>query len=562
MSVVRLARSIGPLPLLLVGVFAVMLGLNGLARAQAYPPNGPDFPVITLNEDQSGAADLPPLKEPPPQGFDQESIWNMKKAGFVDDLGCSQGDQVWIENQNGREILYIGSGSGTAKNPITGNTEQCGVAIYDVTDVAHPKFLANIPGDPAGNNAPHTFVCGGDTLPHGAAGHFYLLTHRGSTHLAQGRHEIWDVTNPSAPTLLTTVVSGLNSYHKSWWECDTGIAYLIAGSPSDGWHQSGSKQHIKIYDLSNPASPKYIRDFGLVGQQPSANVASAVSCINNPQSNCYEGVTNPPSGIHEAYSAGWKVNRVYLPYGVGTHGVVQIIDRNKLLNGCSASSNSASCPASPSQADLLYPQVSYITENPLEGAHDANPIFGVPIPEEQQNYLNDTPQKWNLVITTSESTANFCHGEAPHNATLLDITDDQTPWPIATLNVPQFPGDFCAKGARFGAHHANWQIYAPYYGRLQFVTYFNAGLRVWDIRDPLNPRPVAYFIQAPDENTIPECGIYKGETVCRTTAYMDVVEVDDRGYIYGLDRAGTGLTILTLTGDAAKVVTGRGNEGH
>jgi hypothetical protein len=43
---------------------------------------------------------------------------------------------------------------------------------------------------------------------------------------------------------------------------------------------------------------------------------------------------------------------------------------------------------------------------------------------------------------------------------------------------------------------------------------------------------------------------------------MDVVEVDDRGYIYGQDRAGSGITILQLTGDALKVVTGQGNEGQ
>ena len=27
---------------------------------------------------------------------------------------------------------------------------------------------------------------------------------------------------------------------------------------------------MKIYDLSDPAKPKYIRDFGLLGQQPGA----------------------------------------------------------------------------------------------------------------------------------------------------------------------------------------------------------------------------------------------------------------------------------------------------
>jgi hypothetical protein len=35
------------------------------------------------------------------------------------------------------------------------------------------------------------------------------------------------------------------------------------------------------------------------------------------------------------------------------------------------------------------------------------------------------------------------------------------------------------------------------------------------------------------------------------------VEVDDRGYIYGADRAGTGMHILELTGSARQVANFR-----
>jgi len=59
---------------------------------------------------------------------------------------------------------------------------------------------------------------------------------------------------------------------------------------------------------------------------------------------------------------------------------------------------------------------------------------------------------------------------------------------------------FCERGPRFGTHAANENFYAPYYGKLLIVSYFNAGLQVFDIRDPFNPRRVAYFIQAPNRN--------------------------------------------------------------
>jgi len=63
-------------------------------------------------------------------------------------------------------------------------------------------------------------VCGGDTLPNneanGTKGHFYLIIHRGNSATGMGRHEVWDVTKPSAPTLLTTIVSGESEYHRTW----------------------------------------------------------------------------------------------------------------------------------------------------------------------------------------------------------------------------------------------------------------------------------------------------------------------------------------------------------
>jgi hypothetical protein len=40
---------------------------------------------------------------------------------------------------------------------------------------------------------------------------------------------------------------------------------------------------------------------------------------------------------------------------------------------------------------------------------------------------------------------------------------------------------------------------------------------------------------------------------CTKVIQTNNVEIDDRGLIYGADRAGTGLHIMRLTGDAAAV---------
>jgi hypothetical protein len=77
---------------------------------------------------------------------------------------------------------------------------------------------------------------------------------------------------------------------------------------------------------------------------------------------------------------------------------------------------------------------------------------------------------------------------------------------------------------------------------------------------PYNPRRVAYFIQTPNNNTHASYGTYQGNAqYCRKATISGLGEVDDRGYIYNLDRAGSSLTILQLTRDALKVVAGQGH---
>jgi hypothetical protein len=185
------------------------------------------------------------------------------------------------------------------------------------------------------------------------------------------------------------------------------------------------------------------------------------------------------------------------------------------------------------------------------------------MPQTQAHFADGTPQKKDLLIVSSEDTANNCFGQAPHDAWILDITDPATPWPMATLTVPQEPGNFCEKGARLGAHAVTEAIYPPYYGKIIGVSWFNAGARIWDIRDPENPRPIAYYVQAPNKDTIASCATIRGVATCHNATMNDYVEFDDRGYIYAADRAGSGVTILSLTGDALQAVAPpRTPQGH
>src|SRR5262249_25638420 len=127
-------------------------------------------------------------------------------------------------------------------------------------------------------------------------------------------------------------------------------------------------------------------------------------------------------------------------------------------------------------------------------------------------------------------------------------------------------GDLDGAGARVGRrllrqrrslrpHATNEEFGPPFYQKLVFVSYFNAGVRALDVRDPYNPRDVAFFIPATTANTDFRCGPYRGNTnVCRQVIQTNNVATDERGFVYIVDRAKTGLPIRRLTGDAGKIV--------
>jgi hypothetical protein len=459
--------------------------------------------------------------------------FNMRWVGHADLQGRPAYEPTVIQQGN-RFILYVAHHQDTLLNPLTGKLEPDGVSIVDVTDPRHPKQLFHLPGI-EGNDSSMVRACQGPTfqngvrvsgLPGGKPGHTYILRAHG-----QLEHDIWDTTDPSHPTLVSVVVTGLQRTHKNWWECDTGIAYLVANKTSEGWHTG---QHLKIFDLSNPAAPKYIRDYGLLGQNPQTKVTQTP----------YTAAT-----VHGPISVP-SHNRVYLPNGVGSNGSIQIVDRAKLLD---TSGLAPSELLNPTDAEILAPQVSIINMSPDQGGHTAFPVYGIPQPEFADF---DAGKTRDVLVVTSEATSNFCE-EAPHFGFLLDITDDSHPWPLSSLRVNDDDGNppFCERGPRFGTHAANENFYAPYYGKLTFISYFDAGVRVFDIRDPVHPKQVGHFIPPVNANVQPSCNA--ANTLCRTDISTNNVELDTRNLIYIVDRIGGGADILELTGDAKEIGEGK-----
>jgi hypothetical protein len=136
---------------------------------------------------------------------------------------------------------------------------------------------------------------------------------------------------------------------------------------------------------------------------------------------------------------------------------------------------------------------------------------------------------------------------------IVDVTNEKTPVGVASYTVREAEGNFCARGGRFGSHSSNENMTPIYHGRLVFVAWFNAGVRALDLRDPYHPREVASYIPATTANSDKRCVKLDGVDRCKVAIQTNNVEVDDRGYIYIVDRANTGLHILELTGSARAI---------
>jgi hypothetical protein len=78
-------------------------------------------------------------------------------------------------------------------------------------------------------------------------------------------------------------------------------------------------------------------------------------------------------------------------------------------------------------------------------------------------------------------------------------------------------------------------------------------VRAIDIRDPYTPKEVGYFIPPITEATVQRCIKVDGQDRCKTAIQSNNLETDDRGYVYVVDRANTGMHILEVTGDARAI---------
>lgn len=134
----------------------------------------------------------------------------------------------------------------------------------------------------------------------------------------------------------------------------------------------------------------------------------------------------------------------------------------------------------------------------------------------------------NVVAVTDEPLKDNC-AEAKKIARIFDVSDESEPVLVGTFPEPD--GPFCEVGGRYGPHNFHENRPDTFVSEdVVFLTYFNAGLRVYDMTSPQTPIEIGRFLPPAPADQV-------------ATQLNDVLVSDD-GLVFVSDRLGAGVFIL------------------
>jgi hypothetical protein len=347
-----------------------------------------------------------------------------------------------------------------------------GLSVVDVTDPTSPRFVRFIPGPPNTwtlqvQVADGLMITSLEKIPPGWGGD------------ANGPYGegfiIWSLDDPEDPRQLGHYKTGGLGTHRNYYD---GGRYVHATAMPEGYDG-----HIyQIVDISDPAAPKEVSRWWRPGQWLAG------------------GEGGVPFGTFLHGGAYVKGDRAYLPYSAGGFVILDISDIRQ--------------PKMVSDLPFSPPFQAFIA------VHTALPLVDRP-----------------LVIVNSEAIEE--QGNEPLGyAGVVDISDEQKPRLISLFPQPEPSPEmgvatFYERPGRFGPHNQHqWQNQDVllHDESVVFLTYFNAGLRIYDLTNERRPQEVAYFIPPdPQERRgpLPATGL--------VTQSEDVL-VDHRQNIYVSDK--------------------------
>ena len=291
---------------------------------------------------------------------------------------------------------------------------------------------------------------------------------------------VWDVSRPAEARRLGHYRTGSTGTHRNFYDGGA-LVHAAGGAPGyDG-------KIYQIVDISDPARPRQISSFALEEQKKDSPKSGAKLSLHGP-----------------AHVEG---DRAYLSYGDAGGIVLDVSDR---------------------KAPRLVSRLEFRGLTSRQGIHTY-----LPLARRKLALLNDE-----AIAENGEENLNL--------AGIVDLANEKEPRLISLFPLPAPPGEsglknFYEKGGRFGPHnqhHPNHQPCLEDRDDLAYLTYFNAGLRVYDIRDARAPKEIAWFIP-------PDPAARIGAKPSRLVAQAEDVLVDRRGVIY-LSEKNQGIFILKL----------------
>ena len=355
-----------------------------------------------------------------------------------------------------------------------------GTTILDVTDPTAPVTVGEVPAPDDPNVASWQIQVADGLL-------IQSLEHRpvpwgGDPSAATDEGlRIWDVTDPTAPTMLGRYRWGASGTHRNYY---TGGRYV---------HATAAVPEVEgnVYAILDIADP------GRAGRGRSVRAPGA----DRRQRDGAVSLHGPPYPIGD---------RAYLPYGAAGVVIVDISDPTAITEV--------------SRLDIGAAFTSTIAMHTV-----------IPLPER------------GLAVVNTEAIAELA--EEPYNfAGIVDLSDERAPRLVSLLPPPVPTADagypnFHRRGGRFGPHNQHHHQGLPHLlqddARVH-LTWFNAGLRIYDTTDPYVPREIAWFL--PDDPSERRGPLPRTALV---TQSEDVL-VDTRGVIYLTDK-NHGLHLLRAT---------------
>lgn len=308
--------------------------------------------------------------------------------------------------------------------------------------------------------------------------------------LAPAGFDLFDISEPENPRLLSHFDASAphsRGAHCLWF-VDGKTVHMACGDPDRVPRNPKDDQVYRIVDVSDPTAPKAIGGWHLPGTMEGDDAP-------------------PPKRLDPAFDSGFRAHntnvypqrpdRCYLGY---LDGGAFIMDISDLSNP--------------------KPISRFMNSPPFKGfTHTAMPLF------ERQ------------LLVVSDETVQDNAADWPKLVWLVDMSDESNLVSISTLPMP--PVEIHKhRGGRYGAHNVHENTPVPGAWKSEDIlvcSFFNGGIRAYDIRDPYSPKEVAYFV--PDAPAGSPAG---------SIQFNDVF-VDDRGIVFAVDRHAGGLYALEMT---------------